>query len=84
MLAQVPVQDDDISSIMMRGATDLRNAKYEIEELVRVLTRIHRKCTCDEREIAAKRNGVASVTSGDDEIGEERAHATSAFGERRC
>ena len=25
-------QDEDISSIMMRGATDLRNAKYEIEE----------------------------------------------------
>lgn len=28
-------QDDDISSLMMRGATDLRNAKYEIEEQVR-------------------------------------------------
>lgn len=27
-------QDEDISSIMMRGATDLRNAKYEIEEQV--------------------------------------------------
>ena len=25
---------DDIPSIMMRGATDLRNAKFEIEELV--------------------------------------------------
>lgn len=25
-------QDEDISSVMMRGATDLRNAKYEIEE----------------------------------------------------
>ena len=27
-------QDEDISSIMMRGATDLRNAKFEIEEQV--------------------------------------------------
>lgn len=27
-------QDDDISAIMMRGATDIRNAKYEIEEQV--------------------------------------------------
>lgn len=27
-------QEEDISSIMMRGATDLRNAKYEIEEQV--------------------------------------------------
>lgn len=27
-------QEEDISSVMMRGATDLRNAKYEIEELV--------------------------------------------------
>ncbi len=27
--------EDDISSIMMRGATDLRNAKFEVEELVR-------------------------------------------------
>ncbi|KAI0677576.1 hypothetical protein C8Q78DRAFT_1003352 [Trametes maxima] len=25
-------QDDDISSVMMRGATDLRNAKFELEE----------------------------------------------------
>ncbi|EKM59216.1 uncharacterized protein PHACADRAFT_169695 [Phanerochaete carnosa HHB-10118-sp] len=29
------VQDEDISSIMMRGANDLRNAKYEMEELRR-------------------------------------------------
>lgn len=30
------VQEEDISSIMMRGANDLRNAKHEIEELVRL------------------------------------------------
>lgn len=28
--------EDDISSIMMRGATDLRNAKFEVEESVRL------------------------------------------------
>ena len=28
-------QEDDISSIMMRGATDLRNAKFEVEEQVK-------------------------------------------------
>ena len=33
-------QDEDISSIMMRGATDLRNAKFEIEEQVSVQYRL--------------------------------------------
>ncbi len=27
-------QEDDLSSIMMRGATDLRHAKFELEEQV--------------------------------------------------
>lgn len=30
-------QEEDISTIMMRGATDLRNAKFEIEEQVRTV-----------------------------------------------
>lgn len=37
-----PAQDDDISSIMMAGATEIRNAKYESEEQVRP-----QPCCCD-------------------------------------
>ena len=44
-LSSVPGRpQDDISSIMMRGATDLRNAKFEVEELVRLYCNIMRIC----------------------------------------
>ncbi|KAI0375592.1 hypothetical protein BV20DRAFT_1047883 [Pilatotrama ljubarskyi] len=34
-------QEEDISSVMMRGATDLRNAKHEIEEQRREIAYLH-------------------------------------------
>ncbi|KAI0750729.1 hypothetical protein C8Q80DRAFT_1153650 [Daedaleopsis nitida] len=49
-------QDDDISTLMMRGATDLRNAKYDIEE--------------QRREIAFLQEQVAASRKEKDELAE--------------
>ncbi|KZT12495.1 uncharacterized protein LAESUDRAFT_808096 [Laetiporus sulphureus 93-53] len=50
-------QDEDISSIMMRGATDLRNARFEAEEQRREISFLHSQLETlkEEKEEALKR-----------------------------
>ncbi|RPD67209.1 hypothetical protein L227DRAFT_17539 [Lentinus tigrinus ALCF2SS1-6] len=50
VLSSAGRQEDDISTIMMRGATDLRNAKFETEEQRREIAFLQEQLECSRKE----------------------------------